>query len=290
MTDLLIQVLSGVSRGMVLFIIASGLTLIFGVLRIANFAHGSFYMIAAFVAYSVMRAVGTTDIGFLAALIVAPLLVAGLGVLVEMALLRRIMRRDHRYQVILTFALTLIVADGIKMIWGGSNRSVGRPPLLDGSVTLLGQPFPIYSLMLIAVGLVIAIVAALLLEQTRFGRTLNAAVVDPEMVGALGIDVPRLYTIVFATGAWLAGLGGVLAAPVGSVAIGIDNSVIIECFAVVIIGGAGSIPGALVGALLIGVLQSVGIMVAPRMAIAFIFIALCTVLMLRPQGLFGRRI
>ena len=290
MNDLLIQVLSGVSRGMVLFIVASGLTLIFGVLRIANFAHGSFYMIAAFAAYTVMSVIGRSDAGFLAALVAVPLLVALLGVGVEMLLLRRIMRRDHLYQVILTFALTLVAADGVKMLWGGSNRSIGRPPMLDGSVELLGQPFPIYSLMLIAVGLCIAAVSSLVLERTRFGRTLSAAVVDPEMVGALGINVPRLYTVVFATGAWLAGLGGVLAAPVGSVAIGIDNAVIIECFAVVIIGGAGSITGALIGALLIGVIQSVGIMVAPRMAIAFIFIALCSVLLLRPQGLFGRRV
>jgi branched-chain amino acid transport system permease protein len=290
LTDLLIQVLSGVSRGMILFVVSSGLTLIFGVLRIANFAHGSFYMIAAFVTYSVMRAVGGSNLGFLAAIIVAPVVVGALGAAIEMLMLRRIARREHLYQVILTFAVTLVVSDGIKMIWGGNNRSIERPPFLQGSVDILDHPFPVYSLMVIAVGLAIAVASTWAIAHTRFGRTLSAAVIDPEMVGALGINVPLLYTIVFAIGAWLAGLGGVLAAPVGSVAIGIDNSIIIESFAVVMIGGAGSIPGALIGALLIGVLQAVGIMVAPRMAIAFVFIALCTVLMVRPQGLMGRRI
>jgi branched-subunit amino acid ABC-type transport system permease component len=272
LTDLLIQVLSGVSRGMILFVVASGLTLIFGVLRIANFAHGSFYMIAAFVTYSVMRAIGSGNLGFIAAIVVAPIVVGALGAAIEILMLRQ------------------VVSDGIKMIWGGNNQSIERPPFLQGSIDILAHPFPIYSLLVIAVGLGIAAASTWLIGHTRFGRTISAAVVDPEMVGALGINVPRLYTMVFAIGAWLAGLGGVLAAPVGSVAIGIDNSIIIESFAVVMIGGAGSIPGALIGALLIGVLQAVGIMVAPRMAIAFIFIALCTVLMVRPQGLMGRRI
>ena len=290
MTDILIQVLSGVSRGMILFVVASGLTLIFGVLRIANFAHGSFYMIAAFLTFATTQAVGASGLGFLAALVLAPLAVAAIGAGIEVFLLRRIARREHLYQLILTFAVTLIVADGIKMIWGGAYRSVGRPPLLAGSIDILGRPFPIYSLVLIAVGLVIAALLILMIERTRFGRILSAAVLDPEMVGALGIDVPLLHTAVFTLGAWLAGLGGTLAAPVGSISIGIDNSIIIESFAVVIIGGSGSITGALVAALLIGVVQALGIMVAPRLAFAFIFLALCAVLTLRPQGLLGRRV
>lgn len=289
-TDLLIQILSGVSRGMILFVVASGLTLIFGVLRIANFAHGSFYMLAAFVTFSVTKLVGAGDFGFLAALVIAPLAVAVFGGLFEVFLLRRIMQREHLYQLILTFAITLIVSDGIKMVWGGDYRSVSRPPSLDGAVEMLGRPFPVYYVLVIAIGILIAILLTQLMERTRFGRTLNAAVVDPEMVGALGIDVPRLQTIVFVLGAWLAGLGGTLAAPVGSIAIGIDNAIIIESFAVVIIGGVGSVPGAFAAALLVGIVQSVGIMVAPRLAIAFIFLALCAVLLLRPQGLLGRRV
>jgi branched-subunit amino acid ABC-type transport system permease component len=289
MTDLLIQILSGVSRGMVLFIVASGLTLIFGVLRVANFAHGSFYMVAAFVTYSVTRWVGGGTTGFIASLVLAPLCVAAFGVLIEVLLLRRIMHREHFYQLILTFAVTLIVADGVKLIWGRDYRSVPRPPILEGSINILGRPFPLYYVMLIVIGLVIAVALRLMLDKTRFGKTLRAAVADGEMVGALGINVPALYTGVFALGAWLAGLGGALAAPVGSIAVGIDNNIIIESFAVVIIGGVGSVPGALVGALVIGIIQAVGIMVAPRLAIAFIFMALCAVLLVRPQGLLGRR-
>jgi branched-chain amino acid transport system permease protein len=288
-TDVLIQVLSGVSRGMILFVVASGLTLIFGVLRIANFAHGSFYMIAAFITYSVTTVAGNSDGGFLAALVVAPLALAALGAAFEVLLLRRIQLRPHLYQLILTFAVTLIVSDGIKMVWGRDYHSVPRPGLLEGSIAILGRPFPSYYVMLIVVGCVIALALTLLLERTRFGKTMRAAVSDGEMVGALGIDVPRLQTIIFALGAWLAGLGGTLAAPVGSVAIGMDNSIIIESFAVIIIGGVGSVPGALAGALLIGIIQALGIMVAPRLAVAFIFLALCSVLLLRPQGLLGRK-
>lgn len=289
-TDIFIQILSGVSRGMILFVVASGLTLIFGVLRIPNFAHGSFYMLAAFVAYAVTHAVGGSDLGFVISLLMAPLILGAFGVAFEFMLLRRIAGRLHLYQLIMTFAMTLIIADGIKMIWGGAYRSVGYPPLLSGSVEIFGRPFPTYYLLVIVVGLVIAALLSLLMERTRFGRTVSAAVVDPEMVGALGINVPRLYTLVFGLGAALAGLGGALAAPVGSVSLGIGDSIIIESFAVVIIGGSGSIPGALAAALIIGVVQSLGIMVAPRLAIAFVFIALCVVLLVRPQGLLGRRV
>jgi branched-subunit amino acid ABC-type transport system permease component len=288
--DILIQLLSGISRGMILFVVASGLTLIFGVLRIPNFCHGSLYMLAAFFTYSITTLLGSSDFGFVASLVLAPLAVAAFGAVIEFFLLRRIANRDHLYQLMVTFAITLIVADGIKLIWGGSYRSVGYPPMLDGSLSVLGRPFPEYYVVVIAAGIVIAALLAFIVERTRFGRILSAAVIDPEMVGALGVNVPRLYTIVFTLGAFLAGFGGALAAPIGSVSLGIDNSIIIESFAVVIIGGSGSIVGAFVAALIIGIVQALGIMVAPRLAIAFIFIALCAVLLLRPQGLLGRRV
>jgi branched-subunit amino acid ABC-type transport system permease component len=288
--DILIQLLSGVSRGMILFVVASGLTLIFGVLRIPNFCHGSLYMLSAFATYSITTVFGGSNLGFLASLIVAPLVVMAFGAAIEFFLLRRISNREHLYQLIVTFAITLIVADGIKLIWGGSYRSVSYPPMLEGSLSVLGRPFPQYYVLVIAAGIVIAALLALIIERTRFGRVLSAAVIDPEMVGALGVNVPRLYTTVFALGAWLAGFGGALAAPIGSISLGIDNSIIIESFAVVIIGGSGSIVGAFAAALIIGIVQALGIMVAPRLAIGFIFIALCAVLLLRPQGLLGRRV
>lgn len=286
--SILVQTLSGISSGMVLFLVASGMTLIFGTLRVANFAHGSFYMIAAYLSFTLTRWAGSGGGGFLLSLAVAPLGVALLGALVERFLLRRIASRAHQYQLILTYALTLILADAVKLIWGRDNRTVPRPGALDGAVDIFGTPFPSYYVLLIAAGAVIALALHLLLTRTRFGKVLRASVADGAMVGALGIDVPRLYTGVFALGAWLAGLGGALAAPVGSISLGIDSSIIIECFAVVIIGGVGSVGGALLGALIIGITKSVGILFAPKLAIAFIFIALCAVLVLRPQGLLGR--
>ncbi|CAG9187014.1 MULTISPECIES: branched-chain amino acid ABC transporter permease [Burkholderiaceae] len=286
--SILVQALSGVSSGMVLFLVASGMTLIFGTLRVANFAHGSFYMIAAYLSFTLTRWVGHGTWGFVVSLVVAPLIVALLGLVVERFLLRRIATRAHQYQLILTYALTLILADAVKMIWGRDNFTVPRPGALDGAFDIFGTPFPSYYALLIVVGAVIAVALHLLLTRTRFGKVLRASVADGQMVGALGIDVPRLYTGVFALGAWLAGLGGALAAPVGSISLGIDSSIIIECFAVVIIGGVGSVGGALLGALIIGVTKSVGILFAPKLAIAFIFIALCAVLVLRPQGLLGR--
>lgn len=289
MIDVLVQVMSGVSRGMVLFIVASGLTLIFGVLRIANFAHGSFYMLAAFFTYTVTLLVGDRNLGFVAAILVAPVLVALVGIGVEVLLLRRIATREHQYQLILTYALTLIFADLTKMLWGRDYHSVPRPTFLDGSIPILDRPFPSYYALLIAVGIVIAVALWLLLSRTRLGKVVRAAVSDREMVNALGVNVPLVYTLVFGLGAWLAGLGGALAAPVGSIALGIDSSIIIESFAVVIIGGVGNVAGAFLGAMIIGVMHALGIMILPRLSIAFIFLALCAVLIVRPQGLLGRR-
>ena len=286
--QILIQTLSGVSRGMVLFVVASGLTLIFGTMRIANFAHGSFFMLAAYLTYSITQFVGDKTLGLVAAIVISPILVACFGAAIESLLLRRISTRPHQYQLILTYAITLIVADGIKLIWGRSYHTVDRPAGLDGALTILDMPFPSYQLMLIVVGLLIAVSLHLMLTQTRFGKTIRAAVADGEMVGVLGVNVPRLFTGIFALGAGLAGLGGALAAPVGSISLGLDSSIIIESFAVIIIGGVGSVMGALVGALLIGVVQSIGILFAPKIAIAFIFLALCVVLIFRPQGLMGR--
>jgi branched-subunit amino acid ABC-type transport system permease component len=286
--NILIQSLSGLSSGMVLFLVASGMTLIFGTLRVANFAHGSFFMIAAYLSFSITQWIGQSTSGFTASLLLVPIVLGALGAGVEFFLLRRISTRAHQYQLILTYALTLIFADMVKMIWGRDNRMVPRPTGLDGAIDLFGTPFPAYYLMLIVVGALVAVMLHLLLARTRFGKVLRASVADGQMVGALGINVPRLYTGVFALGAGLAGLGGVLAAPIGSISLGIDSSIIIECFAVVIIGGVGSVTGALAGAILIGITKSIGILFAPKLSIAFIFIALCAVLVFRPQGLFGR--
>lgn len=288
-TDFLIQVLSGLSHGMLLFLVASGLTLVFGVLRVANFAHGSLYMIAAFVCYSVTLRLGSGNVGFLAAVLITPIVIAALGAMIEVLLLRRIITRAHHYQLILTYGLTLIFADLVRLIWGSEFRSVPRPPMLNGAVEILGRPFPTYYVAIILIGFVIALALWIALNHTRFGKTVKAIVNDREMVEALGINVPAVCTAVFVGSAWLAGLGGALVAPVGSVAVQMDIGIIVEAFAVVIIGGVGDIRGALIGAILIGILHSLGILIAPRMAIAFTFIALCLVLLIRPNGIMGAR-
>lgn len=283
-----IQVLSGISHGAILFVAAAGLTLTFGVLRIANFAHGSLYMVGAFVVYSVAQVIGSSDAGFLLAVVVAPLVVGLLGAIIDVALLRRIASRASQYQLIVTYAVTLIIADLTAMLWGRNHLTVPRPPLLNGGISITGYIFPVYNALLIAVGLLVAITLSLLIGYTRIGKIIRAAVMDKEMVAASGVDVLKLHTLVFALGAWLAGLAGALAAPVGAISVGMDANIVVECFAIVIIGGAGSISGAFTAAMVVGLVQALGIIAAPRLASAFIFLTLFIVLLARPQGILGR--
>ena len=283
-----IQILSGISHGAVLFVAAAGLTLTFGVLRIANFAHGSLYMFGAFVVYSIAQVAGASNAGFLVALLLAPLVVGMLGALIDVALLRRIVSRASQYQLIVTYAVTLIIADLTAMLWGRNHQTVPRPPLLNGSISIAGNIFPVYNVVLIAIGILVAISLSLLIGYTRIGKIIRASVMDKEMVAASGVNVLQLHTFIFALGAWLAGLAGALAAPVGSISVGMDANIVVECFAIVIIGGAGSIGGAFTAAMTIGLVQALGIIVAPRLASAFIYLILFIVLLVRPQGILGR--
>jgi branched-chain amino acid transport system permease protein len=285
---MIIQILSGISHGAVLFVAAAGLTLTYGILRIANFAHGSLYMLGAFGTFTIVRQFGNSTPNYLAASILAPFAVAAFGAAMDIVLLRRISNRSNHYQLILTYAVTLIVADIAAFIWGRNQLSVPRPPLLDGSLLISGSPFPFYNVVLIVVGTSVAVLLALVIGYTRIGKITRAAVMDSELLAASGINVPRLHTLVFATGAWLAGFAGALAAPVGSIAIGMDANIVVECFAIVIIGGAGSISGAFIAAMIVGLIQAFGILVAPRLASSFIFLVLFGILLVRPQGLLGR--
>jgi branched-chain amino acid transport system permease protein len=273
---------------MVLFIVASGLTLVFGVMRIANFAHGSLYMFSAYVSFTITSHYAGRDLGFLYSLVLAPITIAVIGAAIEIGLLRRISTRPHQYQLILTFALTLLFSDIVRFLWGPAPLSTPIPRLFSDSIIIFDRQFPIYLFVLIGIGLLIAIALTALSQFSRVGKMVRAAVKDPEMVSALGINVPRLNTSVFAVGAWLAGLGGVLVAPTSAISLQMDTSTIIECFAIVMIGGVGSIPGALLGAIIVSLVQSLGILIAPRLAGAFIFICLCSILVVRPQGLLGR--
>ena len=279
------QILVGLSRTTILFIVSSGLSLVLGVLRIPNIAHGSLYMIGAFMTYTVAAACGAGSSGFWIALIVAPLAVALIGLVVERGLLCRLYDREHLMLLLFTFAFTLVFGDLVKAIWGADYRSLTPPACLQGSFDIRGLPFPRYNLFLLIIGPVVALGLWLLTTKTRIGKMARAAAVDREMVGAVGINVSYVFAVVFVIGCYLAGLGGALVAPTQNITQGMDHSIIIEAFLIVIIGGLGNIWGALLGALIFGLTDAIGILIWPQFAIVFPYMAVVVVLLFRPSGI-----
>src|ERR1700730_5514918 len=288
MSLLFVQLLSGLANAMFLFLVASGLSLIFGVTRIVNFAHGSFYMLAAYLTYSLTAALSLGPAAFYAAVILAALIVAALGGLVEVLLLRRVYRAPELYQLLLTFALVLIAADAVRYIWGADNKTGPSAPGLAGSVPIAGQLFPSYDLAIIGFGPLVALALWLLFHRTRWGVLIRAATQDREMVAALGVDQRRLFTGVFVLGSFLAGLGGALQVPRLALTTGMDTTVIFEAFVVVVIRGMCSVWGPLLASVLIGVLNAYGVLVLPKASIVLMFVVMAVVLIVRPWGLLGR--
>jgi branched-chain amino acid transport system permease protein len=266
-----------------LFFLGVGLTLIFGIMRIVNFAHGSLYMLGAFIGYTVARLTGS----FWAALVLAPLLVGIAGIAFESGVLRRLYRRDDSAFLMVTFGLALVMGEVIRLLWGSQALPVAPPEALSGIVFLLDNPFPIYRLFLIGAGAAVAFGLWQLLARTRFGLLIRATAQNAEMVQALGTDVRLVRSAVFGIGCALAGLGGVLAAPLVTASLGMAASVIIDAFVIVIIGGMGSFPGSLLAALLIGFVQVFGEYFFPNLALALMYLAMLLVLVLRPGGLLG---
>ena len=283
-----VQCLNGLTQAMFLFLIASGLTLIFGVLGVLNFAHGSLYMLGAYLSYTIASLFVGRPSAFWVALVLGSLGVALAGGLIEAVFLRPVYRRAELDQLLVTYALVLIIGDVVKFAWGPDNRSISRPAILAGSVLIGGRDFPTYNLVVIALGPLVAAALWLLLTQTQFGRLIRAAASDREMVGVVGADVSRLFTGVFVLGAWLGGLGGGLAAPVGAIYPGMDVEVIAESFIVVVVGGMGSLTGTLLGSLIIGQLNAFGILFFPRFALLFVYVLMVVVLVVRPWGLLGK--
>jgi branched-subunit amino acid ABC-type transport system permease component len=281
---LLQQILVGLSRTTILFIVASGLSLVLGVLRIPNVAHGSLYMIGAFLTHVVATAIGGT-LGFWAALLLAPLGVALISFVVERGLFCHLYEREHLMLLLFTFAFTLVFGDLVKWVWGSDYRSLSAPPMLQGSFSILGLPFPRYNLFLLIIGPLVALGLWLLTNKTRIGKIARAAAVDREMVSAMGINVSWVFSWVFVIGCLLAGLGGALVAPTQNITQGMDHAIIIEAFLIVIIGGLGNIWGALLGALIFGLTDAIGILIWPQFAIVFPYLAVVTVLLFRPKGL-----
>ena len=284
------QFVSGLSTAMYLFLIASGLSLIFGVLRVLNFAHGSFYMLGAYLAWQLVQWLGPRTERFWLAVFGAGLAVALVGALIERLLLRHMYRREELYQLLFTYALVLVISDVVRYTWGTQQLGVFRPPSMEGALRVFGSNVPLYTVFIMVLGPSIALGIWLLLNRTGLGRTVRAAALDREMLSALGANVGWLYTGMFALGSFFAGLGGALVTPVRSLLPGMDVEIIVEAFIVVVIGGLGSLWGTFLGALIYGQVLAFGILVFPRFSIFAAFVLMAAILVVRPWGLFGKPI
>jgi branched-chain amino acid transport system permease protein len=286
--NLVLQALSGLASASSLFLVASGLTVIFGVSRVVNFAHGSLYMLGAYLAWTLVTTLPRGHLGFWGGVVGAALLVGLIGLVVEVLLLRRIYRAPELFQLLATFGVVLIVQDLALMTWGAQDLLGPRAPGLRGSVDILGQRFPLYELFLIGVGPAVLGLLWLLFHRTRWGTLVRAATQDREMVGALGVNQRMLFTSVFFLGSLLAGLGGALQLPRESVNLHMDMAIIAEAFVVVVVGGLGSLTGAALAALLIGELHAFGILIMPKITLVLVFLVMAVVLVVRPHGLLGK--
>ncbi len=294
------QLLNGLQLGVMLFLMSAGLTLVFGIMRVINLAHGSFYMIGAYVAATVAQWSGSFLLGLLAALPAAALM----GMVVEWLVLRRLYHRDHLDQVLATFGLILFFNELTRMIWGRQPLFMDVPPWLSGTVELIpGAPYPSFRLAIIGVGIAVSLFLYLLFTRTRLGMQIRAGASNREMVAALGVDINRLYTLVFGLGALLAGLAGVMAGPILAVESGMGESILILTFVVIVIGGIGSIRGAMIAALLVGLVDTLGRVFLPSLFRLFlplaeadgvgaslasmsVYILMAAILIWRPRGLF----
>jgi len=294
------QVLNGLQLGFMLFLLSAGLTLVFGVMNLINLAHGSFYMVGAYVAATVMQASGSFALALLVALAAAALC----GLLVEVIVLRHLYHRDHLDQVLATFGLILFFNEGTRMIWGRQPLFMQLPESLSGSIEIIpGVPYPLYRLAIIVIGLLVALGLYLLINHTRVGMRIRAGASNRNMIAALGVNIRWLYSLVFALGALLAGFAGVMAAPLFAVESGMGESILILTFVVIVIGGIGSIKGALLGALLVGLVDTLGRAflpdllqwafndssansIAASLSSMGIYLLMALVLAIRPRGLF----
>jgi branched-chain amino acid transport system permease protein len=278
------QGIHGLAYGMVLFLVASGLTLIFGMMGILNIAHTAFFMLSAYFCYQVVAWTGN----FWLALLLAPIATAIVGIVVERFLLRRV----HAFgllELTLTIGVMFVIMEAVKVFWGTENLPLAGPPLLAGLVNIGGMEYPLYRLFIIGLSLVVLGFLAFILYKTRLGMVVRAAVSDADMVNALGINVPRLFMFVFGVGTWLAGLAGVAIAPILTVFPGLADQMGMDAFIVVIVGGFGSLGGALLVAVISGLLSSYGVQFVSQLAPVLMFIFMAVVLAIRPTGFFGER-
>jgi branched-chain amino acid transport system permease protein len=282
---ILIQAIHGLVYGMLLFLVASGLTLVFGMMDVLNIAHAGFYMLGAYIGSTIAAVTGN----FILALIGAPLGMAFLGGLVERFFLRKVHIHGHAFELLITFGVFYVIGEVVKWFWGNFPRPVDVPGFLSGAIPILGVTYPSYRGFILFISFLILVTMLYVFMKTRVGINVRAAVSDPEMVNALGINVPRLMLGVFTAGSALAGLAGVVASPVLSTYPGMGLDMMVDTFVVIVIGGFGSLFGAFLASIMIGELQSFGVLFIPRLALVFQFLLMAIVLIVMPTGLFGEK-
>jgi branched-chain amino acid transport system permease protein len=285
MSEAFVFFLHGLAYAGLLFLVSSGLTLVFGMMNVLNFAHAAFYMLGAYLAYSIMHYSGS----FLLALVLSPLVLLVVGSLVEKFLLRRVHSGGHVHELLLTFGLAYVIQEAVKFIWGTTPQAMTVSGVLAETITLFGVTYPIYRLFICGLALAVALAMALILYRTRLGIIVRAAVDDSAMVGALGINVPFFFMGVFGVGAALSAFAGVVAGPLLSVFPGMAEAILIDAFVVIVVGGMGSLGGAVLASFLIGELQSFGVLWFPKFSLALIYMLMALVLILKPEGLLGEK-
>lgn len=279
------QGIHGLAYGMVLFLLASGLTLILGMMGVLNLAHTGFFMVAAYFGYQAVHWTGS----YWAALLLAPVLAAFFGILMEHFLLKKVHAYGPMAELILTLGVSLVILDGVKAVWGTQSLPLNPPESLQGLVNVLGMQYPVYRLYLIGLSLLILLIMAIILYKTRLGMVVRAAVSDAEMVNALGVNVPLVFMSVFGIGTWMAGVAGVAIAPILTVSPGLASQMGMDAFIVIIIGGFGSLGGAFLVSLICGLLSSYGVQFLPQYAAVLLFVFMAVVLAVKPEGLFGEK-
>ena len=283
---ILIQLLNGLQYGLLLFLVSSGLTLVFGIMGIINLAHGSFYMVGAYLAWSLASMTGNLA----TAIAIAIPLTVVLGMALEKLLFRQLYTRDHLYQVLLTYGLILVFEELRSIVWGDDVHGVAVPALLNASIPLTENlSYPVYRLAISGVCLLLAFALYVLIQKTRLGMMIRAGASNRDMVQSLGIDIKLIYTLVFAMGVALAAFAGMINAPLSSVTPNMGSHVLIICFVVVVIGGIGSVKGAMAASLMIGLAETFGQVLVPEVAGMIVYVLMAIVLVWRPEGLFGRK-
>ena len=285
MSEAFVFFLHGLAYAGLLFLVSSGLTLVFGMMNVLNFAHAAFYMLGAYMAFSIMQFSGS----FLLAMVISPLVLLALGAVVEKFLLRRVHSGGHVYELLLTFGLAYVIQEAVKFIWGTTPQAMMVSGVLADTVTLFGVTYPIYRLFIFVLALTVGLGMALILYRTRVGIIVRAAVDDSEMVGALGINVPFFFMGVYAAGAALSAFAGAVAGPLLSVFPGMAEAILIDAFVVIVVGGMGSLGGAVLASFIIGELQSFGVLWFPKFSLALIYMLMALVLILKPEGLLGEK-